>query len=706
MLRLDASLRELKGIGKIRASDLAKAGLLTLEDLLKYAPTRYEDRIHCARLADLMEERPVLFRARVTRVRFYRDWRRRMPILQVEVCDDSGPARLVFYNQSYLAKTFIPDSEFFIYSSPKLPSKKGVPPVFFQPDYERIDPQPEEPIHMGRLVPVYRRAGSCSSRLLRTFIYRVQQKGIDWPAEILPQAVIERHELMARPRALTALHFPETALSGGETAAAADRQRAEVLRRLKFEEMFHFHLGLLERKSLLLASPKVRPIDQSLEAEKLASRYLNFPLTGAQKRVTGEIFSELAASRPMCRLLQGDVGSGKTAVALLAALAVISSGGQVALMTPTEVLAEQHFLSFRRWLDPAGFRVVCLTGSLPASERKTIAEGLESGRIHMVVGTHALIQESTRFKTLALAIVDEQHRFGVWQRLQLAAKGSQPDILAMTATPIPRTLTLTLYGDLDVSVLDELPPGRQPVRTVHAGESRRDDVHRAMRREVQQGRQVYYVCPVIDASERPSIRDVLRAYDHFRREVFPDCAVGLLHGRLAAEEKLRVLSEFSSGRIGILVCTTVIEVGVDVPNATLMVIQNADRFGLAQLHQLRGRVGRGDHPGRCLLVTAEDAGPEAIERMRLLCGTSDGFKIAEMDLERRGPGEIGGLRQSGLPEFRFVDLIHDRELIETARDEARGFFQRQRCATDPETECVMAHARKIWSAAADLIPAG
>lgn len=738
MLRLNNLLSELRGVGKVRFGDLQREGLKTIEDLLLYAPIRYEDRTCWKKLATLELERPCLVCARVSKLRFYTAWRRRMRILQVEVRDETGVAHLVFYNQPYLAKTFVTGALFYIFGAPKISERGGKTPVFYQPDFERCEEDSEDPVHMGHIVPVYRRIGSCSSRMLRSLVHSVLFDLGDWPPDSLPQALSERYGLQQRSQAIVALHFPQALISGGfssdsvgaaalpwrkaqgdspgaasdntpEEGAATGGEASQLLlaagRRLKFEEMFHFYLGLLDRKAQIQRSSKSHPIRITRELEEVSARLLPFPLTDAQRRVVREIFQDMSSTQPMCRLLQGDVGSGKTVVALLAVLAAVVNGKQSALMTPTEVLAEQHFLTFERWLHSTPYRVACVTSQVAASERVSIARGLQSGQISLAVGTQALIQQSTQFKDLGLAVIDEQHRFGVLQRVRLGDKGNQSDILAMTATPIPRSLALTLYGDLDVSVLDELPPGRLPVRTIHCRGSGRSAVYERIRQQVSRGRQVYFVCPLVQASSRAEVRDVERSYQKLAREVFPDLSVELLHGRLPSEQKLRILTEFQSGAVLVLVCTTVIEVGIDVPNATLMVIENAERFGIAQLHQLRGRVGRATEAGECVLMTGGGADDEALERIRVLCETNDGFRIAEEDLRKRGPGEFAGVRQSGLPNFRFIDLVGDRDLLERARCEAREFFNSSQAAT-AEGERIIAHSRRLWDDGFGFLSAG
>ncbi len=483
--------------------------------------------------------------------------------------------------------------------------------------------------------------------------------------------------------------------------------RTAARRRLVFEEFFFLQLGFaLRRRSL---ERQVRPggplrVDDAIRARLRA--VLPFHLTGAQRRVLKEIAGDLMGPRPMNRLLQGDVGSGKTMVALLAALLVIENGRQAAFMAPTEILAEQHHRLFRRLLRGRGYAAGLLTAGVTGAARRQVLQGLRTGAIPLLVGTHALVEGEVAFRDLRLVVIDEQHRFGVDQRARLRAKGRAPDVLVMTATPIPRTLALTLYGDLDLSVIDELPPGRQPVRTALRGEDARPRVYEFLRARVAEGRQAYVVYPLVEESEKSELLAATAMAERLRREVFPGARVGLLHGRMRPEERDAVMGEFSSGRLPVLVCTTVVEVGIDAPNATVMVVEQAERFGLSQLHQLRGRVGRGAHDSFCILITGPDVTEEARRRLEALCATADGFEIARRDLEMRGPGAFFGTRQSGIPDLRVGDVLRDHALLEDARREAFAAAAALRPGLPPRTRPagpLLEHLARRWSGRLGLI---
>jgi ATP-dependent DNA helicase RecG len=482
--------------------------------------------------------------------------------------------------------------------------------------------------------------------------------------------VRERRGLPARRESICGTHFPD----GTADLEALNAFRDRAQQRLIFEEFFLFQAGLLLRKRRHAADRKPRPVQIDDRIRESARKALPFKLTNGQKTALREIVTDMQRPEPMNRLLQGDVGAGKTVVALIAAIVAMENGLQVAFMAPTEILADQHYLTIRRLLDQTHFRVGALTGSATSAKRKALLAELASGTTQLVVGTHALVEEAVQFRELGLVVIDEQHRFGVVQRAALRAKGLNPDVLVMTATPIPRTLALTTFGDLDVSVIRELPPGRQPIRTLARTESRRDDVYSLVRQELDAGRQAYVIYPLVEESQRVDLRAATEMADHLQQEVFPEFKVALLHGRLKQDEKDRVMAGFARGEIHVLVSTTVVEVGVDVANATVMVVEHAERFGLSQLHQLRGRVGRGEHPSTCVLLYQHPISEAGKARLDALVETTDGFVIAERDLEQRGPGDFFGTRQSGLPTLRVGDLLRDHALMEDARREAAAFL--------------------------------
>jgi ATP-dependent DNA helicase RecG len=547
-------------------------------------------------------------------------------------------------------------------------------------------------IHVGRRVPVYRKLGEFRAKRLREIMHAVLSRIEDAAiTESLPEDLRTRQQLINRAEALRRIHFPT------EDVPLADYERARspAHLRLIFEEFFWVALALGVQKDERVKEPKGAVIEITERVRSSIEEVLPFQLTSAQERVTNRIFDDMQSDAPMNRLLQGDVGSGKTIVALMAMLAAMENNYQAALMVPTEILAEQHARNIKRLLARTPYRVELLTGSLRAAEKRRLHKDLAAGDIHACVGTHAVIQESVAFHRLGLVVIDEQHRFGVLQRAELRSRGFNPDVLVMTATPIPRSLAMTAYGDLDVSVIDELPPGRTPVKTVVLGEDQRAGVYKGVEREVRAGRQVYVVYPLVEESEKMDLKDATRMYEQLRDRVFPHFSIGLLHGKMKTAEKDEVMRRFVSGEVQVLVATTVIEVGVDVPNASLMVIEHAERFGLSQLHQLRGRVGRGAEQSYCVLLASEKQTSVARERLGIMEETNDGFRIAEKDLEIRGPGEVMGTRQSGLPTFRIGNLVRDVLILEEARREADYYLTTRRLTreTSKLIERVRADAR-------------
>jgi ATP-dependent DNA helicase RecG len=547
-------------------------------------------------------------------------------------------------------------------------------------------------IHVGRRVPVYRKLGEFRSKRLREIMFETLNLIADEAiTETLPADLRARRHLIGRADALRRMHFPTEDVP----LAEYERARSPAHMRLIFEEFFWVAMALALRRGERIKEPKGAVIEITERVRERLASILPFELTSAQERVTNRIFDDMQSDAPMNRLLQGDVGSGKTIVALQAMLAAIENGYQAALMVPTEILAEQHARNIKRMLAPTPYRVELLTGSLRAAEKRRLHKDLAAGDIHACIGTHALIQESVNFHKLGLVVIDEQHRFGVLQRAEIRTRGFNPDVLVMTATPIPRSLAMTAYGDLDVSVIDELPPGRTPVKTVVVGEDQRAGVYKGVEREVRAGRQVYVVYPLIEESEKMDLKDATRMFEQLRDRVFPHFSIGLLHGKMKTAEKEEVMRRFVASEIQILVATTVIEVGVDVPNASLMLIEHAERFGLSQLHQLRGRVGRGAEQSYCVLLASDKRTSVARERLGIMEETSDGFRIAEKDLEIRGPGEVMGTRQSGLPTFRVGNLVRDVQILEEARREADHYLTTRRMTreTSKLIERVRADAR-------------
>jgi ATP-dependent DNA helicase RecG len=533
-------------------------------------------------------------------------------------------------------------------------------------------------IHVGRRVPVYRKLGEFPAKRLREIMHAIFAHIDDAEiTETLPPDLIGRQRLISRAEALRRIHFP------AEDAPLADYERARspAHLRLIFEEFFWVAIAIAVRKSERVKEPKGACIEIDERVRGHLAEILPFSLTGAQERSVKRILDDMQSDVPMNRLLQGDVGSGKTIVALLAMLAAMENGYQAALMAPTEILADQHARNIKRMLARTPHRAELLIGSLRAAEKRRLHADIAAGEVHACIGTHALIQESVAFRKLGLVVIDEQHRFGVLQRASLRERGFNPDVLVMTATPIPRSLAMTVYGDLDVSVIDELPPGRTPIKTVVVGEDQRAGVYKGVEREIRAGRQAYIVYPLVEESEKMDLKDATRMFEHLRDRVFPTFSIGLLHGKMKSAEKEETMHRFTRGEVQILVATTVVEVGVDVPNASVMVIEHAERFGLSQLHQLRGRVGRGAERSFCVLLASDKQTAVARERLGIMEETNDGFRIAEKDLEIRGPGEVMGTRQSGVPTFRVGNLVRDVAILEEARNEADYYLSSARRRT-------------------------
>ena len=665
---LATPLQFLKGIGPRRAADLEHAGLVTLEDLLYRFPLRYEDRSRLQTIASLKPGQTAAVAGRVLVCGLRSTRRPGFKIFEAAIDDGTGSLRAVWLNQPYLKDIFVRGQHVVMYGLVEM--RGSVSLQVTNPQYEIIDEEEGETIHTGRIVPVYEKTGTVTPKMQRRLVFDALQT---LPAELpdpLPEPVRARLGLPSRYAALMATHFPP----GDAGIEALNAFATPAQRRLIFEEAFLFQMGVLARRQMAAAEQKPATIAVDDRIRESARAVLPFRLTNGQKQSLKEIVEDLQKPQPMNRLLQGDVGAGKTIVALLAALVAMENGLQVAFMAPTEILAEQHFTNVSRLLQPSRFRVALLTGSTKAAARREQLADIERGDIHLVVGTHALVQGDVAFQQLGLVVIDEQHRFGVLQRATLRGKGLHPDVLVMTATPIPRTLALTVYGDLDVSMIRELPAGRLPIRTAAKPESRRDEIYQFVREQLDAGRQTYVIYPLVEESAKLDLRAATEMADHLATEVFPAYKVGLLHGRMKSDAKDRVMKAFLAGELQILVSTTVVEVGVDVPNASVMIVEHAERFGLSQLHQLRGRVGRDRHQSFCFLLYQYPLTDEARERLKAMTDTTDGFEIAERDLKLRGPGDFFGTRQAGVPTFRMIDLVRDRELLDQAQREAATWF--------------------------------
>lgn len=655
---------------------LARAGIHTAEDLLRYKPFRYEDRTNFRQIRELKADEEAVVQAEVAVTGRYTTSMKRMQIFEMLVKDDSGNLAVKFFNQPYLERVFRKGQTVILYGTPRADSfSRGISMI--SPEYEILEGAADLKIHTGRIVPIYRRIGQITTRSLRQVIFQLLNELPDELQEPLPDRIRKKYQFPDRRAAFQEIHFPSP-----PEGASRDRFLEQLLKaqapahqRFIFEEFFLFQFGLLIVRQQRKVLPKARRIQVNDGIRQAIKRVLPFRPTQAQKRVLREIVDDLCSPKIMNRLLQGDVGSGKTIVALQAMIVVIENQYQAALMAPTEILAEQHYRNISGYLKDSRWQVALFTSQIKGKKRKTLLSQIQSGEINVIIGTHTLIQGGVDFKALGIVVIDEQHRFGVIQRSQLVEKGDQPETLVMTATPIPRSLALTVYGDLELSVLDEMPPGRQPVKTVVKAEKSRPEVYDVIRRELKKGRQAFVIYPLIEESEKVDLRAATKMSEHLQEKVFPDFRIGLLHGRLKAEEKEELMNTFRSGKIHLLVATTVVEVGIDIPNATVMVVEHAERFGLSQLHQLRGRIGRGADPGLCILMTEGVRSRNAFERLDIMRKTSDGFEIAEKDLEIRGPGEFVGTRQSGIPEFMFGNIVRDRKLLELARQDAESYLK-------------------------------
>ena len=744
MLELHTPVQYVRGVGPKIAALLTEKSITTVEDLLYHLPSRYEDRLNPRAIAQLRPGEMATVIGEVRTSGLFRT--RRMPIFQMTVAQGRDALQCLWFNAAYLRDKFKPGERVALYGRVEAAFKGRGRLQLVQPQFEILDSESEDPaavsLEVGRIVPIYESAahGKLTSRWFRRVIHGVLESLAAEIPDGVPPAMRDALQLLPRREAFWRVHWPEPGTPFEDLQAA----RTPAHRRLIFEELFFLEVGLELKRRRLRQQPGIsfRLDDRVREAVR---RILPFHPTAAQKRVLGEIARDMERPSPMRRLLQGDVGSGKTIVALEAAIIAIENGCQAALMAPTEILATQHYLAARTLLEKAGYRMALLTGSLDPAEKRSARRHVARGEVQLVIGTHALIEEKVEFAHLGLVIVDEQHRFGVLQRFRLMKKPAttgagvepEPDVLVMTATPIPRTLALTLYGDLDVSLLDEMPPGRSPIVTRRVSDERSDEVFAFVRRQVQMGNQAYVVYPVIEEKEQEAATDqhgstrldsgepeatpklfpeppprltlkaAVKMYDELRKRILPDLRIGLLHGRLPADEKEDVMRRFAAGEIDVLVSTTVIEVGVDVANATVMVVEHAERFGLAQLHQLRGRIGRGAAKSYCILMTGGKITEDAEQRLDAMVRTTNGFEIAELDLQLRGPGEFFGTRQAGMPDFRVANLLRDKELLETARREAA------RVAAGPAPDLsaedisrVFAHLKAHWQRRYGLVEVG
>lgn len=700
---LTQSIQFLKGVGPARAQMLRRLGIETIGDALALLPRRYDDRTNLKPIRSLQVGTQETFEGTILVSGSSRTGRGRR-LYEMIVGDATGTMRCLWFqfHEAYMRQRYRTGQHVIVTGEVRINAYSGQRKEVHHPDLELIEADEHEPLHTGRMVPVYPATEGLHQKTLRTVIKRIVDEYAHQVEDCLPPALRQRLRLLEASQALREVHFP----TADADLEALNHWSSDAHRRLVFEEFFLLELGLaLRQRDTTIEERRIAYRGTGALADQLRTQ-LPFELTTAQEHVLAEIMANMRRPHPMNRLLQGDVGSGKTIVALLAMLLAIESGFQAAIMVPTEILAEQHYLTMHRLVEPLGVRVMLLTSAIKGSRRRELLETIAAGDVDLIVGTHALIQEGLEFKALGLAVIDEQHRFGVLQRATLKRKGYSPDVLVMTATPIPRTLAMTVYGDLEVSIIDELPPGRLPVITQLCYESRRGQSYELMRQVLRQGRQVYVVYPLIEESEKTDLRAATAMAEQLQREVLPEFRVGLLHGRLKSDQKEHIMRAFSTGDLEVLVSTTVIEVGVDVPNATLILVEHAERFGLAQLHQLRGRVGRSHHQAYCLLMANFPMSEEAKQRLQTLTEHDDGFMIAERDLEIRGPGEFLGTRQSGLPELRVAHLIRDQRVLAEARREAFALVAEDPHLSRPEHEGLRQALMNRWQQKFELMHVG
>ena len=662
-LELATPIQKLKGVGPRRLKDFDSAGIKTVEDLLLCLPRRYEDRENVLPITSLVPNNLAAIRGEIIDRSVRQSKRSGFSILDMVVRDGSGQIHVVFLNQPFLRSIMIPSQTVFVYGMVQEQPTTGV--QFTNPDYEILSDtaRGDENVHSGRIVPVYEQIGTLRRKFRRRLVYGVLKQLLGSVPDDLPMEVRKGYGFPSRMLALRDSHFPPS----GTSLALLNGFRTPAQKRLIFEEYFFFQLGLARYRLCSSTSFKSHQIEVDCRVKEAAFSVVPFSLTSAQRIALEQIIDDLQRSSPMNRLLQGEVGSGKTIVALLAAVVVMENGFQVALLSPTEILAEQHYRTASEVLKDSRFEIGLVTGSMNTRIRRETISRLEAGKTQMVIGTHALLSENVKFRHLSMVVIDEQHRFGVQQRFRIRSKGITPDVLVMTATPIPRTLAMTIYGDLDISEIRDLPPGRQKVSTSVISDGRRDEVYARVDKELKNGRQAFVVCPFAEDSILDDLQSTREIAAYLSRTSFSERSVAVVHGQMSTSKRNSIMKSFRAREIDVLVATTVIEVGLDVPSASIMVVEHSQRFGLAQLHQLRGRVGRSDEQSHCILLFHEPLTESACMRLEILGATSDGFEVAQRDLEIRGPGDVGGDRQSGMPYFRVGDLVRDHAIMEDAR---------------------------------------
>jgi ATP-dependent DNA helicase RecG len=698
---LSQTVRYVKGVGERVAALLAKLDIHTVEDLICFFPYRYEDRRNLVQIAHLPTQGFVTIQGVVRSVDLSTTRKKGFRIFQLLIEDRTGMMVAKWFNQAYLKKVFQPGQRVILSGKVKwAPYSRGL--EIENPEYEILQEGDEETIHTNRIVPIYHTTAGLTQRRIRTILFHLLASHLQEIEEFFPDEILSKYHLPERPDSVAQLHFPDHKVPVERLNAF----RSPYHKRMIFEEFLLLELLLAIKRQARPTEVQGIAFQVVTEAETSLIQSLPFPLTSAQKRVIQEIKHDMGRPSQMSRLLQGDVGCGKTIVAAVAAGIALENTYQVAVMAPTEILAEQLYFHFRRYVGLLGKNTALLTRLIKNKEKEELRTRIQQGEIDVVVGTHALIQNEVIFKRLGLVVIDEQHRFGVIQRASLMNKGDSPDVLVMTATPIPRSLSLTVYGDLDISVIDEMPPGRSPVHTEIVRSKGRRKVYSHIDQEVSKGRQAYIIYPLVEESEKIDLAAATEMSEHLARDIFPQRKIGLLHGRMKPEEKETIMESFKEGALHILVSTTVVEVGIDIPNATLMVIEHAERFGLAQLHQLRGRVGRGVHPSTCYLMISGRMTEEAARRLSVMSETTDGFKIAEEDLEIRGPGEFFGKKQSGMPDLKMGNILRDIRILEAAREEAFARVKSDPLLQDPGNVRLLSEMQKRYAGKSSLIRVG
>ena len=699
MAKLTVPIQYLKGVGPKMAERFATKKIATVEDLLYFLPRVYEDRREIKKINKLEtgKTQTIIGTVILTEVRYYGKKR----ILEVIVSDNTANLTAKWFKgqMSYLTNTFKKGTRI-IFTGNVTPNYAGKSMI--HPDYEILDEEDEDNLlNFKRIVPIYSETEGLHQKYIRKIMNQALEQYSRYVSSPIPADICRKRNLLNIHEALLSVHFP----AANESIDEFNTMQTDAHRRLIYDEFFFFQLGMAIKKSGRILEQGISFKMQGNLLDKFLSS-LSFTLTDAQSRVIAEIQRNMAAATSMNRLLQGDVGSGKTVVAMAAMIRACENNYQAALMAPTEILAKQHYSNIKDWADTVGLKTILITGNMNAMLKNEKLEEINTGRADIVIGTHALIQEDVDFHRLGLVVIDEQHRFGVMQRATLHNKGINADVLVMTATPIPRTLAMTVYGDLDISVIDELPPQKKPVKTKIFYESQRSQVYEAIRKELKKHHQVFIVYPLVEESEALDLKDATRMAEHLQKDIFPDCKVGLIHGRLKARDKDEIMAGFLEKRIDILVSTTVIEVGIDIPQASLMVIEHAERFGLSQLHQLRGRVGRSDIASYCILLAQHRGSEDARKRLRIMEQTTDGFKIAEEDLAIRGPGEFMGIRQSGLPDFRVANILRDGQILNEAKTDAFELIEKDPFLEKAEHTLLKAILLHKWQGRLELAKTG